>query len=258
MNISAQEIKRIILGVLEQLQEGQLLVKQTSPPEPEKPRGIVLSPAQSKSTILIKEEDARSAISDGIIYVTADYIVTPSASDIIRDHRLELKRINDTTAQAEKLDTQDKAVKTLAVGSDHRGYSLKKELKKYLTEKGIKVEDVGPDNSERCAFPEYAYKVAQAVVTDVCERGIMVDGTGVGSSIAVNRIAGIRGTLCNDLSSVELARAHNNSNLLILGADIISHNLAQKIVTAWLETKFLGGEYGERLKMLEEFNQQRG
>lgn len=253
MEVSRDKIKEIVRKVMRQ--ESQ----ESSDDDSSSVDGVVLSPSPNESKILVREEDVRKAMDEGILYVTSDYIITPSASDLVRDNKVDIREISEKKAKENRNSgSGNQTVESVAIGSDHRGFSLKEDLKKYLTEeKGIKVNDQGPLNSERCDFPEYALKVAEAVSQEVCDRGIMIDGIGVGSSVAVNKVEGIRGTLCNDLMSAESARAHSNSNVLLMGSDIVSPTLAQKIVNKWLETKFLGGTYAERMEMIEKYNQKR-
>jgi deoxyribose-phosphate aldolase len=126
---------------------------------------------------------------------------------------------------------------TIAIGSDHSGFHLKEELKKYLTNKGFSITDLGTTSTESVDYPHYAYKVAQKVSSGECERGIMIDGAGIGSCMAANKVKGIRAAMCYDLSSARNSREHNDSNVLTLGAGLIGPSLAKQILEVWLETE---------------------
>jgi len=126
---------------------------------------------------------------------------------------------------------------TIAIGSDHSGFHLKEELKRYLTEKGLTVVDIGTNDTKSVDYPQYAYKVAQKVSSGQCERGIMIDGAGIGSCMAANKVRGIRAAMCYDLSTARNSREHNNSNVVTLGAGLIGSSLAKQILDVWLETE---------------------
>jgi len=131
-----------------------------------------------------------------------------------------------------------KSPRRIALGSDHAGFPLKEWLKAKLTEAGYECVDFGTDNPQSCDYPDFAVPVAQAVVKGECETGIVICGTGVGSSIAANKVPGIRCALCWNEYTARLARAHNNANVLALGARVIGMELAWEIVKVWLETPF--------------------
>ena len=140
----------------------------------------------------------------------------------------------------------------IAIGSDHGGYLLKEEVKKYLDEKEIPYIDFGTDSEERVDYPIYAEKVAKAIQNNECEKGILICGTGFGVSIVANKFKGIRCAKCNDEAEAKFSRMHNNSNVLALGADYMDTNKAVRIVRTWLATEFEGGRHEARIKMIEE------
>lgn len=142
----------------------------------------------------------------------------------------------------------------IALGSDHGGYDLKQEIKKYLESAGYEYRDFGCDNKDSCDYPMFGRSAAQAVADGTCEKGIVICTTGIGISITANKIPGIRCALCGDCASAKLTRLHNNANMLALGAGIVGTNLALDIVKAFLETEFSGDERHQRRIDLIEAN----
>jgi len=132
----------------------------------------------------------------------------------------------------------DFAKMNVAIGSDHAGIQLKKQIKNLLNKKGISVTDMGTDSTESVDYPEFAAKVARVVADGDYSRGILICGTGIGMSIAANKINGIRAALCHDVFSAKATREHNNSNVLTMGARVIGSDLAKEIVNTWLGTEF--------------------
>jgi len=136
----------------------------------------------------------------------------------------------------------------IAIGSDHGGYDLKTVLIPFLKEQGVEVVDLGPDTGDVSVdYPEYGLKVAEAVKNGVAERGIAICGTGVGISIAVNKVPGIRGSLCTNEYMAEMTRRHNNSNVLVMGGRVLGDELAKNITKVWLHTEFEGGRHQRRI-----------
>ena len=140
----------------------------------------------------------------------------------------------------------------IAIGSDHGGYKLKEELKKYMDEKEIEYKDFGTMSEESIDYPNIAKKVAMAVQSKECEKGILICRSGIGMSICANKFKGIRCTPCYKEETAKYARMHNDSNVLALGADYITTNEAICIFRMWLATEFEGGRHEERLKLIEE------
>jgi len=140
----------------------------------------------------------------------------------------------------------------LAIGSDFVGYTLKEGLKSLLVQRGIEVVDYGTDSEEPCDYPVFARRVAEAVTLGECDQGILVCGTGIGMSIAANKVHGIRCALCHNIFTARLARRHNDANVLALGAWVVSLPHAKQIVAAWLDEKYEGGRHDPRLQMIAE------
>ena len=135
----------------------------------------------------------------------------------------------------------------IALGSDHGGFDLKQRVKAYLDEKHIPYKDYGCDSKESCDYPIFGKAAAEAVASGECEKGIVICTTGIGISIAANKVKGIRCALCSDPLSAEMTRRHNNTNMLAMGAGIIGQNLAMDIVDTWLTTEFEGGRHQRRV-----------
>ena len=134
----------------------------------------------------------------------------------------------------------------IAIGSDHGGYVLKEKIKEFLREKDIGYKDFGCKTQESCDYPEFAKQVANSVSSNECEKGILVCGSGIGMSMAANKVKGIRAALCHDVNTAKLSRQHNNANILCLGERTTDNDLALEIVDAWLNTGFSNDERHER------------
>lgn len=135
----------------------------------------------------------------------------------------------------------------VAIGADHGGFLMKENLKTYLNEKGYTVVDCGTNGTDSVDYPDFARAVAEKVANGEAWRGIMIDGAGIGSCMAANKVQGIRAAMCYDYATAHNAREHNNANLLTLGAGLIGPNLAQQIVLTFLETEFGGGRHARRV-----------
>lgn len=141
----------------------------------------------------------------------------------------------------------------LAIGCDHGGYGLKQDIIKYLEEKNLPYKDFGCFSEESVDYPVYARKVAHAVAEGECEKGILICGTGIGISIAANKVKGIRAALCTDCFSAQATREHNDANILALGGRVVGKGLALKIVDTFLNTEFSGDQrHIRRIQMIEE------
>lgn len=142
-------------------------------------------------------------------------------------------------------------METIALGADHGGYELKEHVKAYLAQrKDITVVDYGTDSAESVDYPEYGKKVAEIVASKKADRGIIVCGTGIGISIAANKVKGIRAANCVTPFMAEMSRKHNNANILALGGRILTKDQALEIVKIWLDTPFEGGRHERRVAQL--------
>ena len=140
----------------------------------------------------------------------------------------------------------------IALGSDHGGFDLKERLKAWLEKEGIPYKDYGCFNRESCDYPVFGKAAAEAVASGVCDRGIVICTTGIGISIAANKVKGIRCALCGDPLAAEMTRRHNDANMLALGAGMVGPNLAERIVEVFLKTEFEGGRHGRRVNLITE------
>jgi ribose 5-phosphate isomerase B len=140
----------------------------------------------------------------------------------------------------------------IAIGADHAGFELKNQLGEALRKSGHEVCDFGTNSAESSDYPDYARQVAKAVAAGTAERGLLVCGSGVGMSIAANKVRGVRAALGVNLEEVRLTRAHNNANVLTLGARFIEPALASELVQAFLETPFEGGRHERRVAKLSQ------
>mgnify|MGYP002796037102 FL=1 len=140
----------------------------------------------------------------------------------------------------------------IAIGSDHGGYRLKEEVKKYLDEMQIEYKDFGCMDEESVDYPNIAKEVAKAVQNKKCEQGILICRSGIGMSIVANKFKGIRCALCHNEYTAKYARLHNNANILAMGADDLTTNQAVCILRMWFASSFEGGRHEERIKLIEE------
>lgn len=142
--------------------------------------------------------------------------------------------------------------KKIAIGADHAGFELKEKIKLVLKELGYEIIDFGTNSSNAVDYPLIAKTLAQSVANKNPSRGILICGTGIGMSIAANKIKGIIAAHCTDVETAKLARQHNNSNILTFGGRTINPNLAQDIVKVWLETEFEGGRHQRRIQEIRD------
>lgn len=147
------------------------------------------------------------------------------------------------------METEEISLK-IALGADHGGYQLKEDIKKLLDSLNLAYEDVGCDCEQSVDYPDYALPVAEKVASGEFDRGILVCGTGIGMSIAANKVKGVRCALVHDLFSAKATREHNDSNVLAMGARVIGPGLALEIVKVWLGTEFEGGRHMNRLEKI--------
>lgn len=141
----------------------------------------------------------------------------------------------------------------IALGADHGGYELKEFIKEHLQEKGHEVIDCGTGSTESVDYPEFGFKVGKTIINKEADLGIVACGTGIGISIAANKVQGIRAALCTDSYMARMAREHNNANVLALGARVIGKGLALDIVDVFLATSFSGWRHTRRVDLISEF-----
>jgi RpiB/LacA/LacB family sugar-phosphate isomerase len=156
--------------------------------------------------------------------------------------------VGEASADDERSETAGLA--SIAVGADHGGFPLKEFLVFRLRERGHRVEDCGTESTESVDYPVFAEAVANRVASGACDVGLVVDGAGIGSAMAANKVPGIRAATCHDVSSARNSREHNHANVLSLGAGLIGKTLAWQIVEAWLDTPWAPGRHARRVEMI--------
>ncbi|GHU61737.1 ribose 5-phosphate isomerase B [Clostridia bacterium] len=145
----------------------------------------------------------------------------------------------------------------LAIGNDHAGVELKKEIMKHLQARGVEVQDFGCQETTSVDYPVYGEKVGRAVAQGGFEGGILICGTGVGISLAANQVKGIRAVVCSEPYTAKMSKLHNNTNVLCFGARVIGVDMAKMITDTWLDTQYEGGRHQKRLDMLEQIEERR-
>ena len=143
----------------------------------------------------------------------------------------------------------------IVIGSDHAGFELKENIKKYLT--SYDLVDYGTDSTKSIDYPDFGFKVAEAVGNGDFEKGILICGSGIGMSIVANKVNGVRAALCQTKEFAELSRRHNNANVLVLSGRFISYHLALEIIDVWLNTKFENGRHQNRLDKISKYEEKR-
>ena len=143
----------------------------------------------------------------------------------------------------------------IAIGNDHAAVELKQEMKEYLESKGHQVVDLGVNSTESCNYPEYGEAVGRAVVARDVDCGVLICGTGVGISIAANKVKGVRAAVCSEPVTARLVKEHNNANIIAFGARIVGSETAKAILDAYLGAEFLGGRHQTRIDMIHEIEE---
>lgn len=146
----------------------------------------------------------------------------------------------------------------IAIGNDHVAIPLKNHIKEYLEKKGHTVVDFGTNSEERCDYPIYGAAVGKAIQNKECDLGVLICGTGVGISLAANKMKGIRAVVCSEPYSATLSRQHNNANILAFGARVVGFSLAEMIVDAFLSAEYEGGRHQRRIDLISQIEQNGG
>jgi ribose 5-phosphate isomerase B len=210
-----------------------------------------LAAPSTRGRAAITELQVQVAPRGGTLPVPPDAIVTPLALDAAFDRGVELVQEPGAEPKGKTPPSQEQPSRTqkgaVALGADHGGFPLKEDLKKCLGELGYAVLDCGTHTKDAVDYPDVAYAVATAVASGRASRGIMVDGAGIGSCMAANKVPGIRAAMCYDHATAVNSREHNDANVLTLGGTLIGANLARQIVKVWLETEFGGGRHARRV-----------
>jgi len=203
---------------------------------------------------LITERDIIELEKQGIkvLVKTKDTIITPLAADRIRASKFSVieKEISQTKNLHSPETHQSSSGNKIVIGSDHTGFRLKNILTKYLIEKGFTVFDDGTYDENSCDYPDYAKKVAIKVSTGEYDFGILIDASGIPSAIVANKIKGIRAATCYNAFSARSSRAHNDANVLVVGARALGEENIKLIIDEWLSTSFEGGRHQRRLNKI--------
>ncbi len=201
---------------------------------------------------LVTEADVRAVPVGGRLSVPLGALITPLAQQVAMERHVTLSYTPTPPHPHTLTLSRPPGQQTVAIGTDHGGYELKEMLKDYLGELGYGVVDCGTDSTNSVDYPDFAFAVAQLVAQGRAWRGIVVDGAGIGSCMAANKVPGVRAGLCYDQATAANSREHNNANVLTLGAGLIGPNLARQIVKIWLETPFGGGRHARRVDKIME------
>lgn len=212
------------------------------------PKGEAHSPP-ARATVT--ETDVLAVPSGGQLTIPPGATVTPLARDAALDRRIKLV-VEPEPGAAARPGASARAAQVVALGADHGGYALKEEIKTYLGELGYPVIDCGTFSTAAVDYPDYAYAVARLVSEGRAWRGILIDGAGIGSCMAANKVPGVRAALCYDHATAVNSREHNDANVLTLGGLLIGRNLALQIVKTWLERDFGGGRHARRVDKIME------
>jgi len=196
---------------------------------------------------VITAEDVPAA---GDLPVPIGAIITPSARDVAAARGVRIVELPED--QCSSLEAPEK---TVAIGADHGGFGLKEELKPLLESLGLAVRDVGVYEGKPADYPDIAVKVADLVVSGAAARGVLIDGAGIGSCMAANKVQGIRAALCYDKASARNSREHNDSNVLTLGARLLTHSQAEEVLRTWIATPFAGGRHLARVRKIMDIEQ---
>ncbi len=178
----------------------------------------------------------------GELRIPTDAIVTPSARETAAARGVHIVEL-----PADQISALAAPDKTIALGADHGGFRLKEILKGVLESLGLEVRDVGVYEEKPADYPDLAFKVAELVAAGTATRGVAIDGAGIGSSIVANKVPGIRAALCYDKASARNSREHNDSNVLTLGARLLTESQAEEVLRTWIATPFAGGRHQARV-----------
>jgi ribose 5-phosphate isomerase B len=201
---------------------------------------------------LITAADLERVPQNGELAITEDTLITLLAREEAERRGITFRissasqpELSSSAASAES--SPEKSDRVVAIGADHGGFELKQQLKEYLRDWGYQVLDLGTDSAEAVDYPDFAEAVGNAVARGEAWLGIVLDSAGIGSSIAANKVPGVRAALCYDRATARNSREHNDANVLTLGAKLIAPEAAREIVALWLSTPFAGGRHQRRV-----------
>lgn len=183
----------------------------------------------------------------GELKVAAGTIVTPSARELAQERGVAIREV-----KPEELDAAAPPERTIALGADHGGFVLKEALKPLFAEFQLEVRDVGVYEPKPADYPDIALQVAEMVAQGKAARGVIIDGAGIGSAMAANKVPGVRAALCYDKASARNSREHNHANVLTLGGRLLTTTQAEEVLRTWLSTPFAGGRHASRVAKITE------
>jgi len=197
---------------------------------------------------VITEDDVRGLEPGAVLRIGEDARLTPLAADIVNERKIEIvRRASRRGSRASKL---------IAIGADHGGFTMKEELKGVLVELGHRVQDFGAYSEDAVDYPDFAHAVARAVADGSSDLGIMIDGAGVGSAMAANKVPGVRAAACYSVDVARNSREHNDANVLTLGSKTINSKQMRDIVTAWLSTEITEDRHRKRVAKIDAIQRQ--
>jgi ribose 5-phosphate isomerase B len=204
---------------------------------------------------IITESDAHVLERGETIVLARRGHITPLAADTLKERRITV--ITEDQASADEVSLVPRApVRSVAIASDHTGVALRKALVTFLRGRGLAIDDMGTEGTDPVDYPDVAARVARAVSRGEADAGIVIDGAGIGSAIAANKIPGIRAVMAANETIARYSRAHNGANVLTLGASLLSEEEARGIVTTWLETAMTEPRYIRRLTKIRDLERQ--
>jgi ribose 5-phosphate isomerase B len=201
---------------------------------------------------LITAADLECIAQNGELAISGDTLITPLAREEAERRGITFRIAsacdNETSSHSASVeDVPEKSARVVAISADHGGFALKQQLKDYLRDWGYQVLDLGTNSLEAVDYPDFAEAVGNAVARGEAWLGIVLDSAGIGSSIAANKVPGVRAALCYDRATARNSREHNDANVLTLGAKLIAPETAREIVALWLSTPFAGGRHQRRV-----------
>ena len=191
---------------------------------------------------ILTERDLRNVSTGDTLRIDENARLTPLAEDIIKERGIHLERAGRRIAARRR---------RIALGADHGGFEMKEVVKRLLADLGHDYQDFGCHSTDAVDYPDYAHTVARAVAKGTCDLGIMIDGAGIGSCMAANKVPGVRAAMCYDEATARNSREHNGANVLTLGGKLLSGEQIKKVVTAWLATELTEDRHRRRVAMID-------
>jgi ribose 5-phosphate isomerase B len=210
---------------------------------------------------VITERDILELEKQGIkvLLKTKETIITPLAIDRLRSSNFTIveKEVDRSEQFNPSINNNQSSIKSIIIGSDHTGFRIKNILIKYLSENGYEVADAGTFDEKPCDYPDFAKLVAKSVSRGDNDFGILIDASGIPSAVAANKVKGIRAATCFNTFSARSSRAHNNANVLVVGARALGEETIKIIVDEWLSTQFEGGRHQSRLDKISDIENEK-